>query len=83
MGRKDKRGDKMKKIIKTGKFVYKTTCNVCDCEFVYDEQEVENEEFIIPDGGSRGVYQYVICPCCGEKIRNTSLNQMPKAVKNK
>lgn len=71
----------MKKILKTGKFVYKTTCNVCGCEFVYDEQEVENKEFIIPDGGSRGLYQYVVCPCCGESIRHTSLNQMRKQLK--
>lgn len=71
----------MKKIIKTGKFVYKTTCNVCDCEFVYDEQEIENKEIIIPPDGSRGIYQYVICPCCGESIRHTSLNQMRKQLK--
>lgn len=65
----------MKKILKTGKFVYKTTCNVCDCEFVYDEQEVWNEEVIISDG-SHGIYQYVICPCCGEKIIHNLSNQI-------
>lgn len=72
----------MKKILKTGKFVYKKTCNVCDCEFVYDEEEVENKQVIIPDG-SHGMYKYVICPCCGEKIRHTMANQMPKSVENK
>ena len=66
----------MKKILKTVKFVYKTTCNVCGCEFVYDGQEVENKEFIIPDGGSRGSCQYVICPCCGNIIRHNSSNQI-------
>lgn len=71
----------MKKIIKTGKFVYKTTCNVCGCEFVYDEEEVENKETIIPPDGSRGICQYVICPCCGESIRHTSLNQMRNQLK--
>lgn len=71
----------MKKIIKTGKFVYKTTCNVCDCEFLHDEQEIENKEIIIPPDGSRGIYQYVIFPCCGESIRHTSLNQMRKQLK--
>lgn len=70
----------MKKIIKTGKFVYKTTCNVCDCEFVYDEQEIENEKVTIPDG-SRGVYQNVICPCCGEKIRHNLSNQIREQLK--
>lgn len=66
----------MKKILKTGKFVYKTTCNVCGCEFVYDDQEVENKEFIIPDDGCRGLYQYVVCPCCGEMIRHNLSNQI-------
>ena len=71
----------MKKIIKTGKFVYKTTCNVCDCEFVYDEQEIENKEIIIPADGSRGLYQYVVCPCCGETIRHNLSNQIRKQLK--
>lgn len=65
----------MKKILKTGKFVYKTTCNVCDCEFVYDEEEIEHEKVTIPDG-SRGIYQNVICPCCGEMIRHNLSNQI-------
>ena len=65
----------MKKILKTGKFVYKTTCNVCGCEFVYDEEEIENKEIRIPDG-SRGICQYVVCPCCGEPIRHNLSNQI-------
>lgn len=72
----------MKKILKTGKLLYKRTCNVCECEFVYDKEEVENEKVIILDG-SHGIYQFVICPCCGEKIRHTEANLMPKAVEDK
>ena len=71
----------MKKILKTGKFLYKTTCNMCDCVFVYDEEEVKNEKVTIPDG-SQGIYQYVICPCCGEKIRHGWSKRMVKAVEN-
>ena len=65
----------MKKVVKTGKYIYKTTCNVCECVFVYDEKEIEKEEYTIYDG-SHGIKKFVTCPCCGEKVVHAEYNKI-------
>ena len=65
----------MKRIINMGKDVYKVCCNICACEFVYDEKEVDNEEVTLPDG-SPGLKRYVTCSCCGVLIEHSSLNKV-------
>lgn len=59
----------MKRIINMGKDVYKVCCNICACEFVYDDEEVESEQIMLPDG-SPGLKRYVVCPCCGVLIEH-------------
>jgi translation elongation factor P/translation initiation factor 5A len=57
---------KMKNIIKQGKF-QKCTCEKCECEFTY--QEDDTYYLMNPlSGVTISANKFVDCPCCGEKI---------------
>lgn len=52
------------KIIKQGILnLYKGTCPYCNCEYEYDDADIQEEYGLT----STGNYNYVICPCCGKK----------------
>lgn len=67
----------MIKIIKNGRdpsrAIYVTTCDNCDCEFIFHESDTEEVSY--------SDYQFccfaytVKCPCCGEMCLMSSLKK--------
>ena len=50
----------MIKIIKPGK-VQVVTCPTCECEFSFEDEDIEWED-------QRDPYKEVVCPCCRNRI---------------
>lgn len=50
----------MIKIIKPGK-IQVVTCPICECEFSFEEEDIEW-------GDQRDPYKIVRCPCCKEIV---------------
>lgn len=48
------------KIIKDGVKEFHITCQVCGCEFTYENEDISNSE--------------VICPCCSTKLQHKVVN---------
>lgn len=67
----------MIKIIKNGRdpsrAIYVTTCDNCDCEFIFHESDTEEVSY---DFNEVYCFTYIIeCPCCGEKCLMGSLKK--------
>lgn len=58
-----------KTVIKHGKKVYKAVCTTCGCEFLYNDEDIEGEEYHDLDGNLlKKTLVFVECPDCGSKI---------------
>ena len=51
----------MKKILVRGKRVFRATCDICGCEFVYDLDELIHDSYT-------SFVKGVNCPCCEHHI---------------
>lgn len=55
-------------IITPGRKFYKKTCIVCDCCFLFEEEDILETE--INDQGPFSHMKYEVeCPCCDTKLR--------------
>lgn len=55
-------------VLKHGNSYNKGICPICRCEFLYQNEDIHNEETRINAYESKTEYRYVKCPECGHKI---------------
>lgn len=72
----------MKLIKKSKPEFYDCTCNKCKAEFIYQLEDIEEEEVELPEETQNFLtsiftptnISFVVCPCCNNKVRTSNGN---------
>lgn len=72
----------MYKIIKYGHIFLETSCPKCDCEFLFESDDIEDKENILDNNGCTARTDYVLtCPFCKQKIIRSNFEIKKKSSK--